>query len=450
MTISRFIGFVLSIAISLFASTAVALVFTSDGSERTWDPIYPASADPNWTSTICAPAIAPLVGVDDSNWAIEHNAYVVNGHPWQGAFSANWINSWSNRNSQGPGGHSWTKYSIDVDGTGEFVLQLLADNCSWVYLDGNLVGYQDDAWAVANLTYPLTLSGNHTLVFLIFDGGGLAGGMYRLETDDGSTEFSDDDEDGLANIQETNLYGTDPNNPDSDGDGVNDGEEVAEGSDPNDPNSVPAPTDSDGDGIPDDADSCPNDADNDADSDGICGDIDTCPLDAANDADGDGVCGDVDVCPLDAANDDDGDGICGSVDNCPLDANTDQADADIDGYGDVCDPDDDNDGVNDESDACPGTADGELSNTDGCSIADLCDCGAEWRNHGQYVHCVSHAAYDFEKAGLINKAEKKQIKKTAARSACGKKPKSEKSKKSGKSEKSKKSGKSEKSKKSKK
>ncbi len=36
-------------------------------------------------------------------------------------------------------------------------------------------------------------------------------------------------------------------------------------------------SDSDGDGIPDDQDTCPNDAENDIDGDGICGDVDNCP-----------------------------------------------------------------------------------------------------------------------------------------------------------------------------
>ncbi len=44
----------------------------------------------------------------------------------------------------------------------------------------------------------MTLSGTHLLEFIIFDGGGLAGGKYRLETNTG-TVFPDDDDDGLTN-----------------------------------------------------------------------------------------------------------------------------------------------------------------------------------------------------------------------------------------------------------
>lgn len=76
-----------------------------------------------------------------------------------------------------------------------------------------------------------------------------------------------------------------------------------------------------------------------------------------SDADGDGVCDDVDNCPDDANADQadiDGDGVGDVCDNCPDDANTDQADSDGDGIGDACD-DGDNDGVLDGEDLCPET-----------------------------------------------------------------------------------------------
>ena len=42
----------------------------------------------------------------------------------------------------------------------------------------------------------------------------------------------DTDEDGLFDKDEVGVYGTDPNDPDTDGDGVRDGQEVEDGTDP--------------------------------------------------------------------------------------------------------------------------------------------------------------------------------------------------------------------------
>jgi hypothetical protein len=170
--------------------------------------------------------------------------------------SAPWINSWNNLNSVGPYGQNWTKYQAEINGNGTFVLQLVADNCSWVYLNGVLVGYQPTGAfsEMGGARYPVTLNGPAILEFVIWDGGVLAGGMYRLETT--TEEFPDSDEDGLTDSQEV-LYGTNPNNPDSDGDGFNDGEEVGAGTSPTDPTSTPVPPDTDGDGILNAADACP-------------------------------------------------------------------------------------------------------------------------------------------------------------------------------------------------
>ncbi len=94
-------------------------------------------------------------------------------------------------------------------------------------------------------------------------------------------------------------------------------------------------TDSDGDGVPDTTDNCPNifnparlmdtAGQSDADGDGVGDACDRCPLDALN------------TCVKPNANDDDGDGITNDKDNCPKTVNADQADGDNDGYGDACD-----------------------------------------------------------------------------------------------------------------
>lgn len=213
---------------------AETIVYTSGAQVDTWDPIFPSAADPGWASTMCVPV--PAVGLG-ANWVNPHHAtdFGSNAHPWQSGagFAANWINAWGDLASQGPEGQSWTRYSTQVSGTGDFVLNLLADNCSWIYLDDTLVGFQNTT--SQSRTYPVHLSGNHTLSFIIFDGGGLAGGMYRLETNTG-TIFPDSDGDGLADVAETQLHRTDPLNADTDGDGVSDGAEVAAGTDPLVPN----------------------------------------------------------------------------------------------------------------------------------------------------------------------------------------------------------------------
>jgi len=70
------------------------------------------------------------------------------------------------------------------------------------------------------------------------DGDGLTDGdevqVYRTDP-----TRADTDGDGLTDGDEVRLYGTDPLNPDSDGDGFPDGFEIAAGSDPRDPHSVP-------------------------------------------------------------------------------------------------------------------------------------------------------------------------------------------------------------------
>jgi len=49
----------------------------------------------------------------------------------------------------------------------------------------------------------------------------------------------DMDGDGLTNVEEVDIYGTNPSDPDSDLDGYTDKEEVDRKSDPLDPNSIP-------------------------------------------------------------------------------------------------------------------------------------------------------------------------------------------------------------------
>jgi hypothetical protein len=163
--------------------------------------------------------------------------------------------------------------------------------------------------------------------------------------------------------------------------------------------------DSDGDGADDDADNCPDDANEDqadADDDGVGNACDNCPDDANDDqADGDGD-GVGDVCdnspddPNPGQGDADNDGIgnvsdnCRDIpntdqadrdndgpgdvcDNCPGTANEDQADADENGVGDACEGDVDGDGVSDAEDNCLAANNPEQTDTDGDGVGDACD-----------------------------------------------------------------------------
>jgi outer membrane protein OmpA-like peptidoglycan-associated protein len=140
----------------------------------------------------------------------------------------------------------------------------------------------------------------------------------------------------------------------------------------------PAVEDRDGDGIPDDDDACPDDAEDkdgfedsdgcpdlDNDGDGILDVDDTCPL-VKEDYDGDR---DEDGCPEGREGDRDGDGIPDDVDDCP------EEPEDFDGFQDEdgCpDPDNDGDGIPDEKDLCPNDPedfDG-FEDEDGCPDVD--------------------------------------------------------------------------------
>jgi cysteine-rich repeat protein len=133
-------------------------------------------------------------------------------------------------------------------------------------------------------------------------------------------------------------------------------------------------TDSDGDGLSDLCDPCPevaspNQADGDADGVGdVC---DACPADGDNDLDRDGACAEADPCPLDPANDLDADGVCDGSDNCPLDFNPGQEDSDVDGRGDACEAC--GDGTRDANEECD---DGNPLSSDGCSA--LCQAEVSW------------------------------------------------------------------------
>ena len=198
-------------------------------------------------------------------------------------------------------------------------------------------------------------------------------------------------------------------------------------------------SDDDNDAIEDDLDNCPliaNVSQDDNDGDGF-GDV--CDPDDDNDAVDDSV----DNCPLsfnpdqsntdgvgagDACNDAfdvDDDDWENDYDNCPNVANRNQSDFDYDNIGDACDSDVDGDEVANAADACELTPLGEFVGSIGCSIEQLCPCDAPrqstdpWKNHGQYVSCMTKAAQSFAADGVISDNEKSDLVNAAAQSSCG-------------------------------
>ena len=127
-------------------------------------------------------------------------------------------------------------------------------------------------------------------------------------------------------------------------------------------------TDSDGDGIEDGEDNClkvHNTDQADVDGDGVGDRCDLCPT-VADDGQS--------ACP--SPGDSDGDGIQDKFDNCPHTANRDQADTDKDGVGDACEGimlDTDKDSIPDEKDNCPRSFNPKQEDADQDGVGDACD-----------------------------------------------------------------------------
>lgn len=167
---------------------------------------------------------------------------------------------------------------------------------------------------------------------------------------------------------------SDPAQIDSDGDGIGNACDVC----PQHWRARLAAPDADDDGVPDACDNCPDTSNAhqyNADGDGAGDACDPCPDYYRDDEDGDGVCGNVDNCfaynPDQA--DSDGDGIGDACDQCPDLAHPDNRDTDGDGLGNPCDPDDEGDGVLDADDNCPMLANADQIDLDLDGVGDACD-----------------------------------------------------------------------------
>jgi hypothetical protein len=161
----------------------------------------------------------------------------------------------------------------------------------------------------------------------------------------------DTDGDGFPDVADSCPTVPNPDQRDADHNGVGDACQPG------------GPPDSDHDGVPDAVDNCPHVANPDqadADRDGVGDACDNCPTTANPaqiDSNGNGV---GDECETGPAPDADGDGVPDATDDCPVVPNPDQADADHDGVGDACDN-------------CPTVANPAQADADGDGFGDACD-----------------------------------------------------------------------------
>lgn len=154
--------------------------------------------------------------------------------------------------------------------------------------------------------------------------------------------------------------------------------------------------DADCDGIEDDEDNCPyadNPQQEDSNSDGL-GDV--CDVDEdgiPEDGDGSGTEGD-NPCTANT--------LSGCDDNCPETANADQYDQDNDGQGNECDDDIDGDGVANDDDICPEDPNDACSETDdydGDGIADNDDICPTTAPDESYSSATEHCDLDGDGKG---------------------------------------------------
>ncbi|MCF3648588.1 hypothetical protein [Synoicihabitans lomoniglobus] len=163
-------------------------------------------------------------------------AYLFTGHPWG---NVQGTNAWLNFDPDPAAGvgtnddHAFTYYRIRFVAPASWVgdpsiaIQMIADNRGHATLNNTFLGTIDGSGSFAPSGAALVPGVNYLYVTLE-DWGGINGINYRIDisvdSDDGFilAEVTDTDIDGLNSDEEAAL-GTDPDNPDTDGDGVLDG-----------------------------------------------------------------------------------------------------------------------------------------------------------------------------------------------------------------------------------
>ena len=321
----------------LFQGRAVAFAGDVDSDGR--DDLL--VGDEDWAHVVMASDLAPVDSGDGSDDRIIDMAQVAG-------------------DADGDGIGNIVDLDDDDDGVPDFKDAFPHDGLEWVDSDGDGTGDNGDAFP--------------------------NDGREQFDTDAdgiGDREDSDDDGDGVPDIDDDHPLDTDNDamdnctDPDDDNDGVSDTDDAfpfdveesadadadgigdnADADDDNDgvaddddalPFNALESADRDGDGVGDNSDAFVDDPDESLDTDG-----DGQGNNADTDDDGDGVTDDSDAFPLDAGEtaDSDGDGIGDNADAFPQDS-SEWTDTDSDGVGDNVDTDDDGDGYSDRADSYP-------------------------------------------------------------------------------------------------
>lgn len=207
-------------------------------------------------------------------------------------------------------------FGTDVAASGALVLVGARDDHALAAPGAAYVVAKTGGWTVAQKLAPGAPSAYGRYGASVALGGGLA--VVGIPGDDSvdaeagilftyRQEAADTDFDGVVDGSDNCPDVFNPDQADTDGNGVGDACEP------------PPPADADGDGVPDDTDNCP-----------------TTPNADQADSDGNGI---GDACDVPPPADGDGDGVSDDTDNCPTTPNADQSDGDSDGLGDACDAD---------------------------------------------------------------------------------------------------------------